>query len=440
MRKIIILSALFTISLSMLATDMVVKQKNGEIKRFNVEDVEEVIFNENVIIPNDSTVADTSEIPLTFSVTSDSTVEVTGSKKKLDSIEIPSKVKIDGKAYTVNSIGSEAFKNDNLTSVKIPSSVTKIDIYAFFGCKDLTSIDIPASVTEIKDGAFSSCFKMTSINAASDNPNFITVDGVLYNKDTTELISAPAGIDGKFVIPSTVTSIRGAAFMGCAGMDLITVPSSVTKIGDGAFWNCMNIVIENKSKDVEFGGFAFVNCFSIRFTKDTPVVVGNPDLSVVMDTSDISELSFKLLSDSTVEVMCSRGIIDTFYIPAKIRMDDKIYTVTKIADNAFDGVGGGNLKGIKLPSTITSIGNESLAWCEMESIEIPSSVTEIGEKAFWNCQNFRTVRIPSNVTRIGKEAFLSCLYLDIVIDNSQNNVEVGEDAFKGCKSVTWAKE
>ena len=40
----------------MLATDMIVKQKNGEIKKFNVENVEEVIFNENSNIPNDSTV------------------------------------------------------------------------------------------------------------------------------------------------------------------------------------------------------------------------------------------------------------------------------------------------------------------------------------------------------------------------------------------------
>lgn len=511
----------FALCQFMLATDMIVKQKNGEIKKFNVEDVEEVIFNENSNIPNDSTVVDASESPLNFSIKPDSTVEVTGVNKDSESIEIPSKVKIDGKVYTVNSIkysafswkrslttleipssitsiaessvfsgssklksinvasdnpnyssvdgvlynkdktkiicvpggirgdftipssvnciGYSAFENDSLTSVKIPSSVTKIGIYAFCGCQIMKSIDIPASVTEIEDGAFARCSNMTNINIASDNPNFITVDGVLYNKDTTELISVPAGIEGKFVVPSTVKSIRGWSFWG-SGFDLINVPSSVTNIGDGAFWNCMNIVIDNSSKNVTTGEYTFTNCFSVRFTKNTPVVAGNPDLSVVMDTSDIRAVIFKTLSDSTAEVSHYRGAIDSFYIPAKIRIDGKIYTVTEIANGAFYIVGGGSLEGIKLPSTITSIGEEAFEWCEMESIEIPSSVTSIGEKAFSYCQNLRSVKIPSNVTSIGNGAFHCCWYLDIVIDNSKDNVKVGEDVFGGCKSVTWLKE
>ena len=61
-------------------------------------------------------------------------------------------------------------------------------------------------------------------------------------------------------------------------------------------------------------------------------------------------------------------------------------------------------------------------------------------KAFSYCQNLRSVKIPSNVTSIGNGAFQCCWYLDIVIDNSKDNVKVGEDVFGGCKSVTWLKE
>ncbi|MEE0084760.1 MAG: hypothetical protein UE068_11110, partial [Paludibacteraceae bacterium] len=123
-KKLIALGALFAICLSMLATDMVVKQKNGEIKKFNVENVEEVIFNENSNIPNDSTVVDASESPLNFSIKPDSTVEVTGVNKDSESIEIPSKVKIDGKVYTVNSIKYSAFSwKRSLTTLEIPSSI-----------------------------------------------------------------------------------------------------------------------------------------------------------------------------------------------------------------------------------------------------------------------------------------------------------------------------
>ncbi len=416
-KRLIALGVSLAICLPMLATDMVVKQKNGEVKRFNVEDVEEVIFNENAIIPNDSIVADTSETPLTFSVTSDSTVEVTGSKKKLDSIEIPSKVKIDGNLYTVNSIGSKAFKDDSLTSVKIPSSVTKIDYNAFNGCKVLTSIDIPSSVTDIKGSAFANCSKLTSINVATDNAKFTSVDGILYSKDKTEIVAFPGGIiKDTFSIPSTVTSIKDCAFMGCE-IERIEVPSSVTTIGDGAFWNCNFIVIDNLAKNVTVGEYAFANCTHIIYTQETSVIAGNPDLSVVMDTADIKNLTFVTLSDSTAKVMYGTADIDSLFIPARIKIGEKIYTVTSIGDHAFDFIEG-NLIGVKIPSTITRIGENAFYGSYIDEIEIPSSVTEIGKEAFADCR----------------------LLKKVVIDNSKDNVEVGENAFDGCKSVTWLKE
>ena len=57
-------------------------------------------------------------------------------------------------------------------------------------------------------------------------------------------------------------------------------------------------------------------------------------------------------------------------------------------------------------------------------------VTRIGSYAFREC---------SSLTSIGKEAFWGCYNLEIVIDNSENNVKVGELAFEGCKSVKWLK-
>jgi hypothetical protein len=44
------------------------------------------------------------------------------------------------------------------------------------------------------------------------------------------------------------------------------------------------------------------------------------------------------------------------------------------------------------------------------------------------------------VTSIGKSAFGGCSNLEIVIDNSKDNVKVVDGAFTGCKSVTWLKE
>ena len=110
-KKLIALGALFAICLSLLATDMVVKQKNGEIVRFDVSEVNEVIFSEST--PEDPTVVDESETPLRFKILSDSTVEVTNENVSYstfpDTIMIPAKVRIKDVVYTVVGIGDRAF-------------------------------------------------------------------------------------------------------------------------------------------------------------------------------------------------------------------------------------------------------------------------------------------------------------------------------------------
>ena len=81
-----------------------------------------------------------------------------------------------------------------------------IGVYTFSGCSSLTSVNIPSSVTRIGDGAFSGCSSLTSIN-----------------------------------IPSSVTEIGDWAFNGCTSLTSINIPSSVTEIGDKAFSNCKGL-------------------------------------------------------------------------------------------------------------------------------------------------------------------------------------------------------
>lgn len=131
----------FVLCVTVLATEMVVKQKNGENWRINVNEVEEIIFDES--IPEDSAIVDTSVTPLKFKILSDSTVEVINDDSYREdafpeSITIPAKVRIEGKIYNVISIGDYAFRDCNgLISIKIPNSVSSIGNYAFSGYSNL---------------------------------------------------------------------------------------------------------------------------------------------------------------------------------------------------------------------------------------------------------------------------------------------------------------
>lgn len=176
-------------------------------------------------------------------------------------IVVPSTVTYSSATFTVTTIGTEAFGYcRNLTSVVLPETIVEIYSGAFYQSTKLTSIRIPAAVAEISAGAFGGSTSMTAIEVDEANPYFASSDGVLYNKDLSELVAFPAGKATQFTIPSTVTAIGGGAFSNCTPLTSVTIPESVTTIEDGAFTRCTgltSVVIPNSVTEM---GDAFDNC------------------------------------------------------------------------------------------------------------------------------------------------------------------------------------
>ena len=142
-----------------------------------------------------------------------------------------------------------SFRNQNIESYVIPSSVTSIGDWAFSGCSSLSKIVIPSSVTSIGNGAFSDCCSLSKIVI----PSSVTSLGNRAFEDCSSLsnIVIPSSVTSigndafskcsslsKIVIPSSVTSIGEMAFMDCDSLSEIVIPSSVTSIGDSAFYRC----------------------------------------------------------------------------------------------------------------------------------------------------------------------------------------------------------
>ena len=88
----------------------------------------------------------------------------------------------------------------------IPDSVKKIVWWAFDSCEYLTTLTIPASVIDIEYWAIHNCPCLTSIIVHPDNPAYVSENGLLLNKDKTELIAYTAGLQSNCILPDTVVS------------------------------------------------------------------------------------------------------------------------------------------------------------------------------------------------------------------------------------------
>ena len=137
------------------------------------------------------------------------------------------------------------------TVTNVPTSVTTIGNYAFYGCSGLTSIDLSKAtgLTSIGEAAFYGCDSLTSISIP---------EGVKIIADSA--FSGCSGLTSIDLSKATgLTTIGYGAFDGCIGLTSISIPSSVTSIGEVAFYGCSSLeeVTMEANTPPELGIWAF---------------------------------------------------------------------------------------------------------------------------------------------------------------------------------------
>ena len=179
-------------------------------------------------------------------------------------LSIPST--LDG--YAVTRIGGMGISVKQFESIHIPDSVTRIDYAAFYYCPRLRSVTIPKNVTDIIGNPFPICNSLSYIDVSVENPSFIQIDGVLYNKQQTRLIAYPGGREGAYTVPEGVTSIAHWAFYECVSLTSVDLPGSLISIDNVAFSNCSNltsITIPENVKSIKAG--AFLGCDNLTMVR-----------------------------------------------------------------------------------------------------------------------------------------------------------------------------
>ena len=217
----------------------------------------------------------------------------------------------------------------------IPDQITKIGFGVFSGCSSLTEITLPAGLQEIECDAFDNCSALTKITIDESNENYTTVDGVLYSKDKTVLVSYPIGNErASFTTPSTLTKIMSNPFAH---------PFAHSK-------NLKEVTLNEGLKEVPFSAFY-----------DSKIVSVNIPASVTI----IGDLAFKDCYDLQTVAIADGSKLELIDI------------------GAFESCK--SLKQIELPEGLKYIYSRAFQYCsKLSKVNIPTSVTKIGSSAFYN--------------------------------------------------------
>ena len=223
----------------------------------------------------------------------------------------------------------------------------RIGFKAFSNCTGLTSVIIPQSVVRIDNWIFYDCTGLTTISVHIDNPVYASENGVLFNKDKTELIKYPQARQGCFIIPDSVTKTADYAFDHCDKLTSVVIPDSVSEIG-----------------------WTLSGC-DIMVHPDNPVYA--------------SENGVLFNKDKTVLISFPHSWKGDYVIPD---------SVVEIGVHAFCECNG--LRTVVIPNSVTWINHFTFFRCFNLNIMIPESVTEIGGDAFIDCDCLSITVHPNN--------------------------------------------
>ncbi len=329
-------------------------------------------------------------------------------------INIPPTVTNDGITYDVVALGEEAFSYASLSGVTIPQSVTQIKRGCFLFATGPYSITIPSAVAVIEPLAFAAN-NLSSISVDEDNPNFMSMDQMLFSKDTATLVECLMTKSGAVALPQCTRHLATNAFAYCENVTSIALPEGLASIGYWAFvanQQLNNMVIP--STVTYIAPSPFVNCPALSHLS-----IADGNTHYYMDEMMI----YSAGGDSLIS--CHRSA-DSVSLPNTLRY--------------VNGFGGNvNVRYVRVPNGVTTIGNEAFNGCSMVSIDLPNHLHLIDEWAFFDCQSLTRVGMPATLDTMGEGCFHSCYRLTS-IDIPDGLLIVPDAAFFMCNAlsrITW---
>lgn len=307
-------------------------------------------------------------------------------------IVIPETVRHGNTDYTVTTVQSNAFKDNEITSISLPNTISVMGDACFESCSRLESVTLPAGLTLLGKSCFRNCRNLVSVNI----PKGVTTLGDYCFEGCSSLPSVD--------LPDGIKEFGNGCFSSCSSLTSVVLPGSLHTMGYCCFLDC------NKLKEVTFFGGtisvlpqeSFYNCKSLE--------------SIVIPEG-VKEIGYHCFYNCT-------GL-------ASITLPEGI---TRLADFCFAECT--SLSSITLPNSITDIGKDCFFGCTgLESVTLPEGITVLPKGCFDSCSSLVSVNLPSSILSLGNSCFFGCTSLNsIKLPRSLNYI--GDICFMGCSNLS----
>ena len=335
---------------------------------------------------------------------------ITGCSKAQKVLTIPSEIN----GYTVVGITDLSGAISQAEEVIIPDSVTMLSGDIFGGCSNLKKITIGKGITKLSNDQFLYVYNLEEIIVSPDNPNYTSVDGVVYNKDMTAIVAFPVGKTGTYVVPSTVVDVD-VLINNLGRYDVeIDFGNSNTdyKFENGVLYDSEMTTIYWVDKS-QTGKYDMPD----SVTSVGPKAFQNASFSEIIVSENVSEIVYYSFAFNTN--------LEKVVLPEKLKT---------IGEGVFENCY--NLKEVNLPSELEGIGSKAFRHTRVLEANIPGSVTEIGYEAYYS-SGLQSLTLNEGTEIIESNAFASSQVQSVDLPDSL--VELGWGAFRNTplSSVTF---
>ena len=312
---------------------------------------------------------------------------------------------------SVIEIADRALRYATMTSIDL-NNVQIIGSGVCSSCAQITSLTIPNTVISIGTEAFMINI-LQFVNVAEDNPNYCSINGVVYNKELTDLIILPNSLSGTLFIPEKVKLDKETYLKGAQACTYIDVDEN------NPYYSDIDGVLYNKEQTELIR-------VPILF-RGTVVIPAAAKIKYDWSMYDSRPVAFDVAEDN----------------PYYSDIDGALFNKEQTKILKYNG--GCSLTSYTVPMGVTTIGFEAFHLiARLQSIVLPDSVTTIEDRAIHRVYHLNNITIGSNLKSIGSSCFSDSgddTLLEFTInykgsEDQWNSITIADDTLENLGAAT----